>query len=188
MRTEYSRARTQAGFTLIEVMVAVLVLSVGLFGMAGMHARVLNGQFDAYQRAQAMLLAQDMVNRIRANPGPARTGAYDNQELGLAEAVCGESTSAHTAANDLACWSEALRGVSVSDADGQQFGSMIGARGCIDRLGGSATSEVVLRVTVAWQGMTPTVAPNQACGANAYGAENLRRAVSIDVALAYLGE
>jgi type IV pilus assembly protein PilV len=65
---------------------------------------------------------------------------------------------------------------------------MIGARGCIDRLGGSATSEVVLRVTVAWQGMTPTVAPNQACGANAYGAENLRRAVSIDVALAYLGE
>lgn len=188
MRTEYSRTRRQAGFTLIEVMVAILVLSVGLFGMAGMHARVLNGQFDAYQRAQAMLLAQDMVNRIRANPGPARTGSYDNQELGLAEAVCSESTSAHTAANDLACWGEALRGVSVSDDEGQQFGSMIGARGCIDRLGGTATSEVVLRVTVAWQGMTPTVAPNQACGANAYGADNLRRTVSIDVALAYLGE
>ncbi|MNQ72020.1 hypothetical protein D3C85_867120 [compost metagenome] len=188
MRTEYSRVRRHAGFTLIEVMVAILVLSVGLFGMAGMHARMLNGQFDAYQRAQAMLLTQDMVNRIRANPGPARTGAYDNQELGLAAAVCSESTNAHAAANDLACWSEALRGVSVSDDEGQQFGSMIGARGCIDRISGTATSEVVLRVTVAWQGMTPTVAPSQACGANAYGADNLRRAISIDVALAYLGE
>lgn len=188
MCTHYPKTCRYAGFTLVEVMVAILVLSVGLFGMAGMHARVLNGQFDAYQRAQAMLLVQDMVNRIRANPGAARAGSYDNQELGLAEAVCSESTSAHAAANDLACWSEALRGVNVSDDDGQQVGSMIGARGCIDRISGTATSEVVLRVTVAWQGMTPTVAPSQACGADAYGADNLRRVVSIDVALAYLGE
>lgn len=188
----YDAKYRQTGFTLIEVMVAILVLAVGLFGMAGMHTRVLNGQFDAYQRAQGMQLAQDMVNRIRANPGPARTGAYDNQELGLAAAVCNEGTddvaAANDVANDLACWSEALRGVSVADDDGQQFGSMIGARGCIDRISGTATSEVVLRVTVVWQGMTPTVAPNQDCGEDAYGADNLRRAVSIDVGLAYLGE
>jgi type IV pilus assembly protein PilV len=176
----------QGGFTLIEVMVAILVLAVGLFGMAGMHARVLNGQFDAYQRAQAMQLTQDMVNRIRANPGPARAGSYDAQVVGLVAANC-NGTSAG-AANDLACWSEALRGVNVSDEDDQLLGSMIGAQGCIDRISGTATSEVVLRVTVAWQGMTPTVAPSRACGANAYGADNLRRAISIDVALAYLGE
>lgn len=185
MRT-YKAKYGQKGFTLIEVMVAILVLAVGLFGMAGMHARVLNGQFDAYQRAQAMQLAQDMVNRIRANPGPARTGAYDGQTLGLAPAICNDNGAG--AANDLACWNEVLRGINISDANNQLVGSMIGARGCIDRISGSATSEVVLRVTVAWQGMTPTAAPSVACGANQYGVDALRRAISIDVALAYLGE
>lgn len=182
----HTARNAQKGFTLIEVMVAILVLAIGLFGMAGMHARVLNGQFDAYQRAQAMQLAQDMVNRIRANPGPARAGAYDGQTLGLAPQVC--NNAAAGAANDLACWNEALRGAAVTDATAQFIGSMIGARGCIERLSGGATSEVVMRVTVAWQGMTPTAAPSVACGLNAYGADTLRRAIYIDVALAFLGE
>jgi type IV pilus assembly protein PilV len=189
MKTICSNPR-QRGFTLIEVMIAILVLAVGLLGLAGMNARILNGQFEAYQRAQAMLLVDDMVSRLRANPEGARAGAYDGQELGLAAAVCDETAAAQDPAMDLACWNEALRGVNIESADGAaQLGSMIGARGCIDRISGTPTSEVVLRVSVAWQGLTPTVEPALDCGVDQYGLDDsLRRVVAVDVGLAYLGE
>ncbi|MNG41948.1 hypothetical protein D3C85_1817090 [compost metagenome] len=65
---------------------------------------------------------------------------------------------------------------------------MIGARGCIETVSSSATSEVILRVTVVWQGMSPTVAPSLACGEGEYGDDDrMRRAVSMLVTLAYLG-
>lgn len=182
------RGPRQHGFTLIEVMITILVLAVGLLGLAGMNARILNGQFEAYQRAQAMLLVADMVSRLRTNPAAARAGAYDNQELGLAAAACDETADVQDAAMDLACWNEALRGVSVSDG-AEQLGSMIGARGCIERVSGAGDTTVVLKVSVAWQGLTPTVAPALACGFGQYGADDsLRRVVAVDVGLAYLGE
>ena len=189
MPSKFFNARGQQGFTLIEVLVSILILAVGLMGLAGMNSRILTGQFEAYQRAQASLLVQDMVNRIRANPTAARAGAYDGQELGLVEVACDEASAAHSAAKDLACWNESLRGVSVSDStDTLRLGSIVGARGCIENLSGSATSEVVMRVTLAWQGLTPTLAPPEACGAGEYGDDALRRTVSVDVSLAYLGE
>lgn len=187
MNTFYRRPR-QHGFTLIEVMIAILVLAVGLLGLAGMNARILNGQFEAYQRAQAMLLVGDMVNRLRANPAAARAGDYDDQELGLVAAVCDETAAVQNPAMDLACWSEALRGVSVTDG-AAQLGSMIGARGCIERISGAGTSTVVLRVSVAWQGLTPTGASALPCGFGEYGGDDsLRRVVAVNVGLAYLGE
>jgi type IV pilus assembly protein PilV len=186
-----NRNRKVSGFTLIEVMIAILVLAVGLLGLAGMNARILNGQFEAYQRAQAMLLVDDMVSRLRANPEAARAGDYDDQVRGLAPATnpaCDETAAAQNPAMDLACWNEALRGVSVTDG-AARLGSMIGARGCIERISGSATSDIVLRVSVAWQGLTPTVAPALDCGVDQYGLDDsLRRVVAVDVGLAYLGE
>lgn len=184
----YCRGPRQFGFTLIEVMIAILVLAVGMLGLAGMNARILNGQFEAYQRAQAMLLMGDMASRLRANPAAARAGDYDNQQLGLAAAVCDETAAVQSPAMDLACWNEALRGVSVTDG-AAQLGSMIGARGCIDRVSGAGAATVVLRVSVAWQGLTPSAAPALPCGFGGYGDDDsLRRIVAVDVGLAYLGE
>lgn len=58
----------QTGVTLLENMVALLVISVGLLGFAGMQAFTLQGGAGTTYRQMAMQQAQDMADRIRANP------------------------------------------------------------------------------------------------------------------------
>ena len=55
------------GFTLIEVMVALVILAVGLLGMASLMARSQKSNESAYARSQATLMAYDFVERMRAN-------------------------------------------------------------------------------------------------------------------------
>ena len=55
------------GFTLIEVLIAMLVLAVGLLGLAGLQATSLNNNQRAYYRSQATILAYDIADRMRAN-------------------------------------------------------------------------------------------------------------------------
>lgn len=55
------------GFTLVEVMVALVILSVGLLGLAGLQARGLSSSTDASLRSQATLYIYDMAERMRTN-------------------------------------------------------------------------------------------------------------------------
>ena len=59
------------GFTLIEILVAVLVLALGLIGLAALQATGIKNVQTAYNRSQAVHLAQDMADRIRANTSAA---------------------------------------------------------------------------------------------------------------------
>ena len=70
-----SRART-AGFSLIEVMVALLVLSIGLLGMAGLLVVAVKTNHSAYLRTQASFVAQSMADRMRANSRAVWSGVY----------------------------------------------------------------------------------------------------------------
>ncbi len=65
------------GFSLVEVMVALLILSVGLLGLAGLQVLGLKHTGNAYFRTQATLLASEMAERIHANPLAAVRGEYD---------------------------------------------------------------------------------------------------------------
>jgi type IV pilus assembly protein PilV len=56
-----------AGFTLLEVLIAVFVLATGLLGLAGLQAATLSNNQSAYNRSQATRLAYDMAERIRSN-------------------------------------------------------------------------------------------------------------------------
>jgi type IV pilus assembly protein PilV len=56
-----------AGFTLIEVLIAMVVLAVGLLGLAGLQATSIRNNLSAYNRSQATLLAYDLADRMRAN-------------------------------------------------------------------------------------------------------------------------
>ena len=53
------------GFSMIEVLVALLIIVLELLGLAGLQVRMQQAEFESYQRAQAVILLQDMVERIR---------------------------------------------------------------------------------------------------------------------------
>lgn len=59
--------KPQQGFTLVEVLVAIVVLSIGLLGLAGLQATGLRNNHSAYLRTQATLQAYDIIDRMRAN-------------------------------------------------------------------------------------------------------------------------
>lgn len=72
-----------AGFTLLEVLVAIVVLSIGLLGLAGLQASSLNNNQTAYYRSLATQQAYDMADRIRANLAGVRAKNYNNLTAGL---------------------------------------------------------------------------------------------------------
>jgi len=69
--------KASAGFSLVEVLISIVILSIGLLGMAGLTAASMNGTNEAYYRSQATVLADDILDRMRANPLPARGGQYN---------------------------------------------------------------------------------------------------------------
>ncbi len=64
------------GITLLEVLVALVILSVGMLGLAGLQAAGLSANGDAEQRTQAALVTNDMIERMRANPAAVSAGSY----------------------------------------------------------------------------------------------------------------
>lgn len=71
---KFSRAR---GFTLIEAMVALVVLSIGLLGVAALQLTSLRANTSASFRSQATFLAYDIADRMRANRPEALSDLYD---------------------------------------------------------------------------------------------------------------
>lgn len=187
--------RRQAGLTLIEVLVSLVILLVGLLGLAALMTSSQKAESESYQRAQALLLLQDMVERINANRGVVECYRYTTDasagtpylgvgaDLTALSCSAGSLTANSRAVEDLTEWSSLLEG--ASESAGGNVGAMVGARGCVTLDNAAARTYTV---SVAWQGMTPTKAPDAAlnCGKNLYGDEKLRRVISIPLRLANL--
>jgi type IV pilus assembly protein PilV len=67
------------GFTLLEVLVAIVILTVGILGMAGLQGTALRSNHNAQLRSQATNLAHDMAERMRANRTTALADAANYQ-------------------------------------------------------------------------------------------------------------
>lgn len=91
----------QQGATLIEVLIAVVVLSIGLLGLAGLQATSVKSNHSAYQRSQATLLAYDIADRMRANRTEALTSAY---EVDFPSSSTSNTVSGTQAQKDIAEW------------------------------------------------------------------------------------
>lgn len=100
----------QAGFTLIEVLVAMVVLSIGILGLMKLQGSALQQSTVAMQRTQATLLGYDIVDRMLANRDAANNGGYDSDWSESHDPVdCASVCSAaQLAEHDLAEWLQAL--------------------------------------------------------------------------------
>lgn len=100
----------QRGFSLLEVLVALLVLSIGLLGLAALQTMGLKFNTQSYQRTQAVLNAYDIIDRIRANPAGMATGGYDDVDIAAAAPTLPTCpcTPAQMAVYDIAQWKVSL--------------------------------------------------------------------------------
>lgn len=78
MNTGQTKRRRQGGFTMMEIMIALLVLSVGLLGLAGLQLSSVRANNSSFFMSQAAWYAYDLADRIRANPGAVGGGTYEN--------------------------------------------------------------------------------------------------------------
>jgi type IV pilus assembly protein PilV len=161
-------ARVQRGFTLLEVLVAMLVIAFGVLGYVGLQARTVVTTMEGYQRAQALVLLNDITQRMSINRGAAASYVADN--IGASDP--GTCPASPIAARDLCEWAQLIRGAAEQQA-GNKVGAILAARGCITSLGTDA-----YLVSLVWQGMQATGATPLACGTGAYADEKLRRGVS----------
>lgn len=180
--------KPQWGMTMIEVLVSVILLSVGLLGLAALQARMQQAELESYQRVQALILVNDMAQRMAANRYDAAnyvTGTSTPLGTGM---TC-PTTTTTTQQRDTGEWCNALQG-STELSGTANVGAVIGARGCVESLNADT-----YMVTVAWQGAGPLAAPpnSVACGANQYDSagtpcvnDRCRRVVTSIVRLATL--
>ncbi len=96
------------GFTLIEVLVALLILSIGLLGLAGLQVSGLRSNHSAYVRSQAVMLAQDMADRMRSNQVAAVVDCYEIPNQGCPAGNVGLVLAATDRTNWLALLSQEL--------------------------------------------------------------------------------
>lgn len=103
-----------AGFTLIEILIAMLVLSIGLLGMAGLQAASLKNNISSYKRSQATLLVYDLADRMRANVQGRATYSAIPPIAAAPQANCLTTvgcTVAQMAQNDLFEWNAAITSI-----------------------------------------------------------------------------
>lgn len=174
------------GFTLIEVLIALFVFAMGILTVAGLQIVSKQANYDAIQRTTATLLAQDIVQRMRANQ-PSNWDDYIAENIGggtlAAPATdCGNGVAVcapvQMAAYDLYQWEQALDGATEANT-----GGLVNPSACIrgPAVGGAGTYYVI----IAWEGVNalsnPTIDDGiggiGSCGAGEYGTGDAERRV-----------
>jgi type IV pilus assembly protein PilV len=174
------RRSLERGATMIEILVALVVTLFGLFAMLGLNLRTYRAESESYQRSQALILVEDMAQRIRANrTNVANYAAAASDPLGTAIADC---TGLPTlAATDMCEWENLLRGAAEVEG-GNAVGAMSDAGRCVTvatpPVGASGPTTAV--VTGVWRGSTATgTTANAPCVPTTYSAaDGLLRYVS----------
>tara|TARA_R110000823_G_scaffold147571_1_gene278055 strand:+ start:348 stop:887 length:540 start_codon:yes stop_codon:yes gene_type:complete len=145
------RPGRQSGMTLIEILVTVLVLAVGLLGMASLTVGSLKNNQGAFLRTQATILAYDMADRMRSNTAEAISGSYDsattNANLTAPSCVTNGCSGADRVAADIFAWKQQIEGANGNMA------MLPGGEGTISGTGGggATVAGTTFTITITWK-------------------------------------
>ncbi len=145
-------AHTQRGASLIEVLVSLLLVSVGFLAATAVHWRLVASAEDSRQHADVLSLLEPITQAMQANRQQAAAYLTDLQGIGVGTGCPVAGYSA--ASRELAAWCAQLQ---------QTAQGLWGARGCVEALSAGR-----YRVTVAWRGFTATAAPPTSIGCAAH--------------------
>lgn len=140
----------QRGFTLVEVLVAVLVISIGLLGVARLVLAAVKANDSAYMRGQASALAYSILDQMEANRQEAKNGGYGvlfgpDAAPGFTCLGAGNTcTAAQIAQYDIYMWKQQL-----SAASGVTTGALPSGDGQIV-MATAPTGEVTATITIEW--------------------------------------
>jgi len=178
----------QRGFTLLEVMIAVLIFGIGLLAVAGLQSVSKRANYEALQRTTASFLAMDMLERMRVNKRRLNFYIQGNMQLGggtravpgtLCSSTADGCDGIDIARADLYLWEQLLDGV-AEDLGGNATGGLVDPTACLDGPPGGGTG--VYTVAIAWRGVTELTNPAaDDCGDDTglYGASNEFRRVLV---------
>lgn len=143
-KTKCLKGNNEFGMSLIEVLISVLVLAIGILGMAGLQMNAKQTNFEALQRSTASSLVQNMMERMRANPTAVALESYETDQSSAPSPDC---TVTACEPDDLAHWDrweweQLLEGASESGR-----GGLVDPAACITHDSGEVT------VTVYWTGL-----------------------------------
>ncbi|WP_428624073.1 type IV pilus modification protein PilV [Sedimenticola sp.] len=113
----------QLGVGLIEILITVLIFSIGMLGLAGLQLMGLRNSQAAVSRSQANFAIQDIIERIRANRDAAAGGSYDltlaanpTATNGCQANAVANCDPAQLAADDLGIWMAKVKELTLGDA------------------------------------------------------------------------
>ena len=173
--------RTQSGFTLLEVLIAFMVLSFGLLGAVALQAQAKKASFDSMQRAAAISLGEDIMQRIRSNDTADIVSLYKqtfSSDTDLSPRddcytdVCSAQNIART---DLENWKAAIRAR-------ENTGSLDEATVCINIMPVANTAGMGFDVSVivSWRGRQDFKASDATKDIQCGNVDDRRRLVKLD--------
>lgn len=152
------KARRMRGFTLVELLVAVLIMAVGVLGIAGLQVESMQQNHSALFRAEALQLTNAILDRIRANKNVTYSALMGAPPASTTDCEVSSCTPTQLEAYDVAQWKCSINS---EDSTGQQLtvcnslkgldGSSMGITGELPDGDGSITlANGVYTVTVQW--------------------------------------
>jgi type IV pilus assembly protein PilV len=121
-----SSARANHGMSLVEVLVALVVISTGLLGVAGLQVLTLQNNHNSLLRTQASALADDILERMRANRDPSNAAASLASYVHNFGAPTGSGTRAK---DDIAGWITLVRATMPTAPDGSVSDGSVAVNG-----------------------------------------------------------